>query len=112
MPKNNTVKPLPSKLGLYGLLGGILISSTYIIIMNLPAFIDSTNTSSAQYYTMYGVLGLAAAICLAISIRSFKCIDYPNITGLIGLVLNLIVLFTVLNSLVSFVLAAANGGGG
>ncbi|HEV2412400.1 MAG TPA: hypothetical protein VGS28_01185 [Candidatus Saccharimonadales bacterium] len=94
-----------SKLGLYSLLSGLILLAAEAALPYIPGWsgVLSNASTNAPYdlsYALVGVLSLASVLFL--SIPSFKKIPYPNVWGLIGIILNVLVFATAVTSISLF----------
>ncbi len=96
-----------SKLGSSSLIAGVLVVGIAYALPNLPFITKATNDT--PFFISYGVLSL---LCLAVMARlaipSFKKNNYPNIAGLIGLILTLLVLYSAVSILVVYAFRGNN----
>jgi cell division protein FtsW (lipid II flippase) len=74
------------KSNLIGFIGNLLL------LVALHVYNDTrTNTSTSTDQVVYACIGIFALLCiLAFSVPSFKKSDYPNILGLLGLILGIV----------------------
>lgn len=91
-----------SKLGLYSFLSGVVTTIASLFVLNY--FAPATDTAPSNWLPK-SLVGIFAILCIwFICVPGFKKIAYPNILGLVGIILNLVfiaVLLTALSSLLS-----------
>jgi hypothetical protein len=96
-----------SMFGLYSLISGLCTAVFAIALPNLPFIVHAS--SNTLFYITYSILAAACLLSLlGISIPSFKKTSYPNISGLIGLILNLFVLYSSISVLIIFIASGNN----
>ena len=95
-------------LAMYGLVGSVGVLAAFLLA---PLSSALQNASSAStFYLFYGSVAVAAAACAALlSVPSFKKNSYPNMLGLVSLIINVFTTALSLYLLVSYY--AASGGG-
>lgn len=99
----------PSKRGLLSFISGIVIAGVTVGMQFLP-FLSNTS-SSAVICIVYGCIALAAIAALILfSIPSFKKNPYPNLFGLIGLILQIIIINEAVSALILFIGASSSSG--
>ncbi len=87
-----------SKFGLLSLLSGVVFAASQSLIAY--RYVGSSTGVVIAIYSVIGVLAFSSLLLL--SIPSFKKQGYPNIMGLIGLVLNVYVVTTCTSLLLTF----------
>jgi hypothetical protein len=96
-----------SNLGRLSLVASIVLAATSLSIPNLPFMTNAT--TNLPFYVIYGIIAVLSLVSvLLLGVRSFHKLPYPNIAGLVGTVLGILVLYNVASVLFIFVTSGNN----
>jgi hypothetical protein len=96
-----------SKFARMAFIGGLIAVILSFAIPHLSIITSATN--NIPFFTTYGILAIICAVSIGMfAIPSFKKNKYPNLFGLIGLMLSLIVLYGALSVLIVYIFNGNN----